>query len=355
MAERPGGQPTEEPTPRRLADARRWGQVAHSRELDGAAAFAAAFMVTAATGGAILTGLVVYMAGAFAGAASAPPPAAVAHGAFSAFARALGWPLGAAFAAALGVGFLQTRGLLTFAPLRPDLRRLFPASVVRRLIGGPALADSGLGLFKLAAVAAVTAVTLRSFVPQLLHLSGASSERALAAFGVLGRTLGLRLVLVALALGGLDYLVQRRRHRRGLRMTRDEVRREAKELEGDPRHRVERQRLHRQVVEQRLISEVRNADFVVADGDRIAVAVRYDRGGHRAPVVAAKGDLLVAVRINEEARRAGVPVLRDAALARSLREIGEGDEIPDVAYDAVAEILRELHTAQAYRPGRALE
>jgi flagellar biosynthetic protein FlhB len=176
-----------------------------------------------------------------------------------------------------------------------------------------------------------------------------------AVAGDLGARLGGRLALAAVAIGVLDYLWQRHRHRQSLRMTREEVKRERKEVEGDPLHKAERQRLHREALEQRRVGDVREADFVVVNPDHVAVAVRYDRGGPSAPVVVAKGERLLAERIKEIAREAGVPIFRDVALARSLRDVEEGAPIPETLYDAVAEILRLVYRAEAPRPGAGAE
>src|SRR6187551_79059 len=133
-------------------------------------------------------------------------------------------------------------------------------------------------------------------------------------------------------------------------MTREEVKREYKESEGDPSHRAERQRLHRELLEQRMVAEVRKADFVVVNPDHIAVALRYDRDGESAPVVVARGERLLAERIKQVAREAGVPIFRDVTLARSLRELPEGEEIPAALYEAVAEILRAVYALSAPAP-----
>jgi flagellar biosynthesis protein FlhB len=161
--------------------------------------------------------------------------------------------------------------------------------------------------------------------------------------GAVAAQLAERVALVALALGVADYMLVRRRHMGRLRMTRDEVKREHKESEGDPSHRAERQRLHRELSEQRMVAEVRKADFVVVNPDHIAVALRYDRDGEAAPVVVARGERLLAERIKQVAREAGVPIFRDVTLARSLRELAEGAEIPAALYEAVAEILRAVY------------
>jgi flagellar biosynthetic protein FlhB len=149
----------------------------------------------------------------------------------------------------------------------------------------------------------------------------------------------VRLALAIVALGILDLLLVHRRHRRSLRMTREEVKRDYKEAEGDPRTGASAS-APPELLEQRMIEEVRKADFVVVNPDHIAVALRYDANGDAAPVVVAKGERLVAERIKQIAREAGVPIFRDVTLARSLAELAEGGEIPAELYEAVAEILR---------------
>jgi flagellar biosynthesis protein FlhB len=212
----------------------------------------------------------------------------------------------------------------------------------------------GKGLIKVALVAALVWITVRPALAGVAGLVGAAPVRLLTALGELSSRLAGRVALVALALGVADYLFVWRRHARGLRMTRDEVRRESKESEGDPSHRAERKRLHREILEQRMVEEVRKADFVVVNPDHIAVALRYDRDGEGAPVVVASGERLMADRIRQVARQAGVPIFRDVTLARSLHELPEGAEIPVALYEAVAEVLRVVYAMgePAPPPGR---
>jgi flagellar biosynthetic protein FlhB len=106
-------------------------------------------------------------------------------------------------------------------------------------------------------------------------------------------------------------------------------------------------------MEQRMVAEVRKADFVVVNPDHIAVALRYDRDGEAAPVIVARGERLLAERIKQVAREAGVPIFRDVTLARSLRDLPEGAEIPAALYEAVAEILRAVYAMAAPPPSPA--
>ena len=151
--------------------------------------------------------------------------------------------------------------------------------------------------------------------------------------------LAVRIALVALALGVADYLLSRRRHLHRLRMSRDEVRRESKEAEGDPAHRAERARLHRELSEQRMVADVRRADFIVVNPAHIAVALRYDKDGEGAPVVVARGNGWWPRRSRRAAREAGVPILPQRELGAVAAGAGRGrTEIPVALYEAVAEL-----------------
>jgi len=227
--------------------------------------------------------------------------------------------------------------------LKPDLGRLSPAAGLKRAFGGQAALQIGKGLLKATLVAAIAWLSVRPLLAGLVGLAGAPAARVAGALGVVSSRLAERVALVALALGAADFLMARRRHMGRLRMTREEVRREHKESEGDPHHRAERQRLHRELTEQRMVAEVRKADFVVVNPDHIAVALRSDRDGDAAPVVVASGERLLAERIKQVAREAGIPIFRDVTLARSLRHLPEGSEIPAALYEAVAELLRVVY------------
>jgi type III secretion protein U len=195
------------------------------------------------------------------------------------------------------------------------------------------------GFLNAMVVAALAWWTLSPALSDLAHLAGAPAGSALEVFGFFGERLGLRLAVAAAVLGAADYLWQRHRHAKSLRMSREEVKREHKESEGDPLHKAERQRLHREMLERQMIDEVHLANLVVVGGDHLAVALRYDPVEAGAPVVVAKGERLVAGMIRDVAREAGVPVWGDGALAQSLREVEEGDEIPEAIFEAVAKLL----------------
>ena len=307
---------TEEPTPRRLAEARRRGQVAVSRELASAAALAAAVAVLVVDAPSVVARVVAALRTGLGGAAAGGPPSQVLGAASSLGIRMLGPALVAVVVVAVVVGLAQTRGLVT-APARVDLGRLASADAWRRLFDGRAARDCAFGLLKVALVAAVAWLALRPLVGAVVGLPGTAAPRLLAILGATTERLAVRLAAAALVLGVVDAVLVARRHRQSLRMTRDEVKRDLKASEGDPAHRGERRRLHRDV----------------------AVALRYG-ADTAAPVVAAKGARLVAARIRQVARESGVPSFVDDDLARALFALPEGGEIPAGLYEAVAELVR---------------
>ncbi len=335
------GDKTEEPTSKRLDQARRKGQVAFSRDLGGAVALATIFAVLTIGGSRWEAGLRAYLR---VGIASAFGPS-TGFAPFAALDLAAGTMLRATLVVALPaalvviiVGLLQTRFLLSFEALRLDLGRVMPSP--GRVFGLSGVVELGKGLVKVAIVGVIAFATLRAFVPVFANAAGSSVPRLMALIGTTASRLGFRLVIAVVALGVLDLLWQRWRYMRDQRMTREEVKREYKQDEGDPQHKAERQRLHRELLEQRMVADVRKADFVVVNPDHIAVALRYDRDRDEAPVVVAKGERLLAEQIKQVAREAGVPIFRDVTLARSLREVSEGDEIPEALFEVVAELLR---------------
>ena len=354
-------EPTEEPTPQRLLKARQRGQVAVSREFSGGLGFAALVAVLVGSAPAGVARVLGIFRHALATAAAAGDSGgwmrhAVASStdALEGFTSILLVPLGIALGAGILVGAIQTGGLLAWQAARPDFSRQSPATGLKRVFGPRIFAEIGKGLMKVTVVIAVALVSVGvgggSGPRRLYSLAGARPDAVLAALGLFSQRLGTRVALALVLLGTLDLLLTRRRHRRSLMMTRDQVKREHKEMEGDPRHRAERQRLHRELNEQRMIDDVRKADFVVVNPEHIAVAVKYDRDAEGAPQVVAKGERLLAERIKQVAREAGVPIYRDVGLARALNELPEGEEIPEVLYEAVAELLRVLWEMEQDRP-----
>jgi type III secretion protein U len=340
---------SEPATPRRRSEARQRGEVATSSDLTGAAALCAGLAALAATGEAATRALAVGLRHGLAEAAGGTAPAwAALLRCIDLVARAAGPACAAAALGAAVAGGLQTGGLFSLAVVRPRAERLDPARGLRRLASPRRLADVGLAVTKAASIAWVGWELLRRAAPL------ASASPTLASRALLPALAGLALhtalaLCVALALFGvLELLLARSHLERGLRMTRDEVLRERRDEEGDPRHRGERRRLHRALAS---AHPVRLATCVVVNPSHVAVAMRHDRGSDDPPVVLAKGRGEAAARLRAEARRRGVPIVRDVALARALDRLAEvGEAIPEELYEAAAAVLVHVHAMRGERP-----
>jgi type III secretion protein U len=336
------GARTEQPTPRRLREARRRGEVARSLDLSAAAALAGGVGGLALFGRELARALAQAIQGAVTAAAAPPLDPA------SELSRALGLVLRLSLpvaACALAAGALAAAlqggpGLFPDA-LRPRLERLDPVRGLRRLASAAQLGRAALALAKGAVLVTIAAAWWRGAARDLAAMPRATPAAALAAGVALLGPLALRLAAALAAIGILDLALERRRVRRGLMMTRDEVRREQREDEGDPERKADRRRLHRGLVD---AGPVERATVVVVNPSHVAVALRHERGGEGAPRVVAKGTGRAAARIRSAARRAGVPIVRDVALARALHRLAEvGDEIPEELFDAAAALLAHLY------------
>jgi flagellar biosynthetic protein FlhB len=176
--------------------------------------------------------------------------------------------------------------------------------------------------------------------PGLVHLGGLLGRTFLAVAGAFA-------LIVA-----VDVPFQIWDHHRQLRMTKEEVRQELKETEGDPQLKARIRSMQREVARRRMMQEVPKADVVVTNPDHYAIALRYTERTMRAPRVVAKGSLLVAERIAALARDNGVPVLRAPPLARALFAHAEiGQEIPGALYNAVAEVLAWVYQLRRFEAG----
>jgi flagellar biosynthetic protein FlhB len=249
-----------------------------------------------------------------------------------------------AAAVALGVGLFQTRGRIAFAALRPDAGRLNPLSGLRRLFGADALTGLVWPLLKVAVVILAIEGPFRHLVIALpaVVVGGVGPQIDALGSGTLDTARNGAMALVALAT--VDVLYRRWQFMRRARMTRQEVRDEFRQSEGDPFIRSRIRGLQRKMARHRMMHRVPEAQVVVTNPTHYAVALAYDRN-MAAPEVVAKGVDLVAARIVEIARAHGVPVVPSPPLARALyRSVEVGQPIPLTLYQAVAEILAHVYT-----------
>lgn len=333
---------TEDPTPRRLRKAREEGDSGASGHAAQAVAFVAAVAVAPSAVRALASRTSEDLRAAI-GAASRPDLAVrfdVQSLGTTLVALSLPMLLAAGVAGAVA-HVVQTGGGIATKKLAPKIERLNPAEGLRALFSSTRLFAVARSLVAGGIVAWIAWRALGDHVVDIARLAG--RERSIGiVVGEVAGGVAWRAAIAGLALGAIDVLVTRRAWINKLRMSKDEVRREYKETEGDPQIKAARERAHRELLAQATIANVRSATVVVVNPEHIACALRYDeKEGDEAPVVVASGQGDLAARIIRAAHDYGVPVVRDVPLARALVELEVGDAIPEALYEAVAEILRE--------------
>jgi flagellar biosynthetic protein FlhB len=353
MAEKPPGEKTEAPTPRRLAEARRKGERARSRELAMAGVMLGGALWLALGGGAALAGALgeaLRLAFAAAGEADRFAPAQAA----AAMLGLVAWPMLGLFATcvlgALVGGFALGGGGFAIALAAPKWARLDPIRGLGRMFGAQGLIELGKALIKLLAVATVAGVAAWSLLDDALGMAAADPAGAARLAG--GRAAWLLLALAgALALVGLvDAPIALARHLKQLRMTRQEVRDELKEQEGRPEVKAAQRRRRFEARRGSLRAATAGADLVVTNPAEFAVALRYRRELDIAPVIVARGRGELAAVIRAAAAEAGVPRLAYPGVARALYFTGRtGQPIHPDLYPALAAILAFVHATA--RPG----
>jgi flagellar biosynthesis protein FlhB len=327
---------TEDPTPRRLRKAREQGDSPASHALGQTAGLVASVLLVPGALAATAAEAAELLRSALAG----RPPLEAKALAFSVIALCTPLLLAVAFAGA-GATLVQTGGVMSGAKLAPSLSRLDPAEGARNLFR----LERGFGLVRAIvgalAVAALSVVTLREHAADVANAAGNDAAIAPVVLA-LGKSIGWSAVLVGLGLGAVDLAVSRHAFLTRHRMTKDEVRREHREAEGDPELKAKRRRAHQEALTGSILNAVKDATVVVVNPTHLANALRYVDGEDAAPRVVAAGQGELARRIIEAARAYGIPCIQDVPVARALSELDIGDEIPEALYEAVAEILREV-------------
>ncbi len=336
------GEKTEQPTDKKLRDARRRGDVPKSRELVAAVGLLATAAGLASFGQELAGGLGALLVRGVAAAAH-PERATLVPALASSLATGLALVapvLLVTLVVSVSLASLQVGGVFAPARVAPDWGRLDAAAGLRRLASKATLVELVKSLLVLGVVGYAVVDALAE---SLEGVGQASAQRPRALLDATG-ALALRVMRDAgfalLAVGVVDLFYQRHRHRQELRMTKEEVKREHREAEGDPHAKQRRARMHQEIVEHAALEEVRRADVLVVNPTHYAVALSFDRDGDQeAPEVRAKGIDHLARRMIDAAREAGVPVLRDVPLAHALYELEVGDAIPEALYEAVAAVL----------------
>ncbi|MDP1832727.1 MAG: flagellar biosynthesis protein FlhB [Geothrix sp.] len=341
MAHDPGR--TEKATPRRRQKARDEGSVSRSSDFDGAILLWGNFFLFLGLGGATLALMAQQVAHFL---QMAQPGALADAGRVTLLAdvlmilgRLLLPFLGLNFLLALATGFAQRGFSFSAKPLQPKFDRLNPAQGFQRLFSTRAVVDLFKSLAKFALLAWVAYSVLEPRIPLLLATLKLPLGQSLDFFQSAVFALYRNVMLAMLVLAVADFAWQRSSWEKGIRMTKQEVKDEAKDADGSPEIKQKQKSIMRAAARRRMLAEVPKATVVVTNPTHVAIALRYDEE-MAAPVCVAKGLDHLALKIRERARETGVPTLERPELARALYRVAEVEKpIPRDLYQAVAQVL----------------
>ncbi len=343
------GEKTEEATPHRLQEAREEGNVAKSQDFAAATMLAAVtFLLWLATMHMVGQGRSLVsnaLDGSILGNPIRPGEVMTLLRAMANGTVALILPLllGAWLVAALShVG--QTGWMFSPKSVAPKLSKLNPLNGAKRIFGIQGLVKATIDFLKVMVVVLVVVLSVLEQGDHIVVLPNLTAWQGLVSIGRMMFEVAIRVLAVLLLLGLIDLLYQRSKFRKDMRMSKQQVKDEMKQTEGDPDVKRRRLRMQQQVAMQRIGAAVPKADVIVTNPEHISIAIQYDQDRMGAPKVIAKGADYIALRIRQLARQHSVPIVERKPLARALyRSVPVGQEVPPEFYQAIAEILAYVY------------
>lgn len=346
-----GGEKTEEPTAKKITDTRKEGQVAKSKEISSAFILLALFLS--------LKFLIGFLGDRM-------------QGVFFAFWKEMNlypkeefnsvtvWQilldaivyliitclpfLIIAFIVSFMSQRLQIKWKVTSKPLQPKLSKLNPLSGFKRLFSKQALFELLMSLFKIALFSAICYSVIKDNIKVLFTLYNLTMEDCLGIMYDIIIELGIKISMVYIIVGLGDFVFQKWKHKQDIKMTKQEVKDEYKNQEGDPKVKSQQRQRMQQASRRRMMQSIPEADVVITNPTHFAVALKYDNEVSDAPVVTAKGADYLAFKIRDIAKENGVEIVENKPIARMLySNVEVGREIPPELYQSVAEILAYVY------------
>lgn len=342
---------TEKPTPKKRRDAREEGQVLQSREVTGVFILLSTFLGLKIFGKYIINYLAEFMMDIYKTIENIDE-LFYENNLMIGFTKIIFVFLGLmapmlfiAFLSALIINYLQVGFLFTTKPLKIKLNRINPIEGFKRLFSKRALAELVKSILKIFFVGYVAYNFINKNIVQIISLSRLETTIILKNLASITFDFVIRVVGVLMVLAFLDYIFQWRQHEKELKMTKQEVKEEYKQTEGDPLIKSKIREKQRRIAMSRMIQEVPKADVIITNPTHIAIAIKYDKDLYPAPYLLAKGVDLIAENIKNVGKKYSVPVIENKPLAKALYASVEiGDLIPENLYEAVAEVLAYVYS-----------
>lgn len=337
---------TEQPTPKKLRDARKKGQVAKSKEIATCAVIVGLFAYFYFFFGHYMQRL-KYLVGSPAKYFHQPFDQALINMAKTGFQEfallTLPFALTAMLIAVLSY-LLQFGFLVSFEQIKPDLNKVNPVQGVKKIVSLSNLMELVKSIVKILLLAAILYLIIKDNVKNLLHLhQGSSQQAALDLLCEILKRLAVAVSALFIILAIIDHFVQKYLHIKKLKMSKDEIKREYKDREGDPHLKGRRRQLQIEISQDDMAAKIKEATVVLTQSKKKAVVLRYKMGETPLPIVSVKGKNILTEKIVTMAKKHGIPVFADAALTRDLYEdCEEGNYITSDLIEPVATVLRKV-------------
>ena len=341
-------QKTEDPTPKKLEEARKRGQVALSREVNNWLMLLMGTILLMALADSVMGNLRDYLRIFIERSYDIPgAPGGVAVALSNSVMEVLKillLPFLLLLATAFFAPFVQIGPLFSADTIKPDISKLSPFKGFKRLFSTRSLMEFVKGVLKIAIISVVGVVIVYPYYGQLEHLIGLPMPLFLDELQEIIVRLMIGVLVVLVVVAAVDLVYQRMEHYKKMRMTKQEIKDEYKQTEGDPHVKARLRGLRQQRARQRMMQNVPKADVVITNPTHYAIALKYTPGEMDAPLCLAKGVDEVALRIREVAEEHDILLYEDRPLAHTLYEVVEVDEpIPAEQYKAVAEVISYVY------------
>lgn len=347
----PGGEKTEEPTAKKLEDARKEGQVAKSKELVSGVTMLLSFTILRLSLSFLNSGFQDTFHGIY---NHIPEVGQTASGGvgLSAFIRnmfifsiqkmlmIMAPFLIVGFIVTLIMNIVQFKFKVTGKPLKPKFNKLNPVSGFKKIISKDSLMQLLMSILKIGLIVAVIWNDIGKVTKLIMGIYGYTTFAGIAVVGTSVLNIAIKIAAFYLIVGFVDFLYQKRKFKNDMKMTKQEVKDEYKNTEGNPEIKGKIKSRMREASRRRMMQDVPSADVIITNPTHLAVALKYENDSGKAPVVVAKGEDYLAKKIREVAKEAHVEIVENKPLARMLYyNVDIGQEIPPELYQAVAEVL----------------
>lgn len=349
MADESSGQEkTEDATEKRISEAREKGDIAKSMEIPSAVVLLSALFTLYYSSGYmldILKGLTRYYLSNVHTIEVIPDNITVlVMDSMTYFALLTGPVLAAVFVSALVANYAQVGVVFTTEKIQPELKKIDPIQGLSQKFSMQTLNELLKSLLKISLVCFVVYREVTNALPEFMPLMDQEAGQYLSFIAITAFWIFLKCAILIAILAAIDYAFQRWQFMKKMKMTKQEIKEEAKQSEGDPLVKGRIRSIQMEMARNRMMEEVPTADVIITNPTRLAVALRYDSNKMKAPLVVAKGAGLIAKRIREIAIENSVPLVEDKPLAQALfKSVNISQPIPDDLFQAVAEVLAYVY------------